>query len=556
MALMLGPAPLDAWVSAARLVELGAMAALVAACPFLPAAARRVAAAVLRAADAAGRRPGRAALALGILSLAGAAAAGLRGVPQPAVHDEFSYLLAADTFARGRLKNPTPAHWEHFEAFHVLSVPSRMSKYPPAQGLALAAGRLLGHPVAGVWLSTAAAVAAVAWMLFAWLPPRWAVLGGLLALLRFGVEGYWAQSYWGGSVAALGGALVLGAAGRMWREGPSARRALAFGLGAAVLANSRPFEGLVLCALASAALAWRASRRWEAAWLTRAAAPVAACLIATVGAGMAYNRAVTGDALRLPYFVHQQQYAAISPFLFGTPPSPPPYRHREMAAYYLGVEKPVWDRQQSAAALQLETLWKWWRCVDFPFGMLALLPLAFIRPLFRSRAGRLALPAWIAFLAAIATLTLVIPHYAAPAAGLFTLLVVLALRSVHALGRPARRWGRAAAVALLLPSAGLLAWRVAGHDPGGAFGRNRAALVRSLEDTGGSHLVFVRYGPRHSPNYDWVYNPADLDSAPVLFARPLGRVPDLRLRAAYPGRTAWILTVDADDDVPTLAPLP
>src|SRR5205085_1177974 len=84
------------------------------------------------------------------------------GMPIPQYHDDFAYLLDADTFEHGRMSNPTHPLWPHFETMHVLQMPRYISKYPVGQGLIFAAGSaLLGHPLRAVWLLGAATCVAV-----------------------------------------------------------------------------------------------------------------------------------------------------------------------------------------------------------------------------------------------------------------------------------------------------------------------------------------------------------------------------------------------------------
>src|SRR3984957_1631441 len=194
------------------------------------------------------QRRALAVVSVGLIALAARAALlPILPVPEPAIHDEFSHLLLADTLAHGRLANPTHSMWVHFETFHVNFHPTYASMYYPGQAIFLAAGQVIfGHPFWGVWLSVGLMCGAICWMLQGWLPPGWALLGGLLAVMRLALFSYWANTYFGGTVPAIGGALVLGALARVMRTA-RIRDGLWMALGAAILANSRPYEGMLLC---------------------------------------------------------------------------------------------------------------------------------------------------------------------------------------------------------------------------------------------------------------------------------------------------------------------
>src|SRR5262249_42402123 len=266
--------------------------------------------------------------------------------------------------AHGRLTNPTHPMWIHFETFHVIQQPTYASMYYPAQGLLLALGKVVfGNPFWGVWLSIGFFCAALCWALQGFLAPSWALLGALLAAIRLGSFSYWGNSYWGGNLAAIGGALVLGALPRL-KDAPRIRYAVVMGVGCALLANTRPYESLFFCATVFVFLLWTA-RHGEAAkrkeWLKIVAVPFGLMLILTGSAMMYYFWCVTGSPLRTPFMVNLTTYNAIPYFPWQQVKTAPVYRYAAMRDFYVHWWMDAYELGRSnpllLASLKLVSFW-------------------------------------------------------------------------------------------------------------------------------------------------------------------------------------------------------
>jgi hypothetical protein len=480
-------------------------------------------------------------------------------VPVPGIHDEFSYLLLGDTLAHGRLANPTHPMWMSFESFHINWLPTYSSKYPPGQGAILALGQLLGAPWIGVLLSAAAMCAAILWMLQAWLPARWALLGGVLVALKFGIASYWINSYWGGALAAAGGALVLGAMPRIVRYART-RDGLLLGLGVAILANTRPFEGFLFCAPVAAWFLWWLAGKTKSApalhiRFVQVLAPLAILLSLTFAFIGYYNWRLTGNALLFPHVLNSSTYRSTGLFLWERPKPPLTYHNQQFDDFYNGWEIEDYDhtwadiRKVSAEKLARSgSTYFWW-------GALLCLPgLPFV---FFDR--RMRLPVLIFVLGAAAFFALIwsFPHYAAPLTCVIILLLVQAIRHL----RQVRLAGRPIGLALSWGMLCLLGW-----DTGAAVKNkicdpldwackgdpSRAAIAKDLSQTAGKHLIVVHYDPDHNLHDEWVYNGAEIDSAKVLWARDIDPVQNAKLFAYFRDRHIWFVYPDVDNS--TLIP--
>ncbi|CAN5347199.1 hypothetical protein BH09PLA1_BH09PLA1_25540 [soil metagenome] len=461
-------------------------------------------------------------------------------LPLPSEPDEFSYLLAADTFAHGRLSNPPHAMADALEFGDVIQRPTYASKHPPAQGLLLAIGlRLLNLPILGVWIAGALACAAIAWMLRPIAPPQWAFLAGVLAAMHPLIAS-WNQCYWGGNIAMLGGAITFGAAMRMTHRSLP-RDAIIAGLGLSFLAISRPFEGAIFALVLSIFIVRRARFRN----LILVAIPVVPTLLFLAH----YDATVTHDWKLFPHRLHQQQYMITPRFFWERPNTNLTFASpimRDFAALeFTEYQQHVgWRNYFRAMLTKTASLTNTYLPPSLLFAAIGGAVIA-IRQ--NDRPARIALAIVVLLpMIHLAMIPITRPPYFAPIIGPMFVLIVAGIRSLSRLPRVAGINLMSLVVAITLTTQAA-AWiaavpslnQVAHSGPA----MLQAQQIDRLTHLPGKHLVLVRYTGTRTPLYDFVHNGADIDGAKIVFARSIDPERDRVLQNYFRDRDVWLLSI-------------
>jgi hypothetical protein len=444
--------------------------------------------------------------------------------------------------------------WVHFESLHVIQQPTYMSMYPPAEGIVLAVGQQMGSPWIGQLLITSLMCAAVCWALQGWLPPGWALLGAALASAQIGILSYWMNGYWSASVPALGGALVIGALPRIptylrWRD------ALLMALGLSILANSRPYEGIVLALPAGIVLFRRVQQRHLPLSIIgkRIVLPFVLVLISAMLATGSYNHRVTGLAFRMPYQVNRDTYSMAPYFIWQHPSPEPAYRHAKLRAFYYRELSQFKENVTLTGFLhntgnKLASLWQFFLGAPFSLGLIGL-PV-----LFRDRKMRVLLSLLVISLIGLLLETWELPHNFAPATALIYLIAMQSMRHISVFKWLEQPTGAAWVRSVSVVTAGLVViavlqsfnhpadWQHVGD-------LRRVQVAATLNAAPGQHLVIVQDPPPFGHG-EWVYNRADIDSSKIVWARDMGPDKNKELLDYFRGRTLW--SVNLADSPPTL----
>jgi hypothetical protein len=341
--------------------------------------------------------------------------------------------------------------------------------------------------------------------------------------------------------------------------------------GMAILASSRPYEGLLISVPVCALIGWSMWRQKPAlAIVTTRFACAAVILIGTICFMGYYNHRLYGSAFTPPYKVNRDTYAVAPHFLWQSAKPEPVYRHRVLWNFYAGPDplaEMSWFREekQSAAGL-INVAAKKFSGWTFFYLNFALAPTLIALPwVLRDRRMRPVLAISGLFVAGMAVETWFLPHYAAASTVLLYILLMQCMRHLRLWSPAGSFLVRATPILCVALAAARMAaqplnltlpddvhaiqsWY--GSRP---IGLERARIVSDLKSREGRQLAIVRYVPDHLYP-EWVYNAADIDHSKVVWAREMDAANTRQLLAYYKDRTAWL--VEPDQNPPKVSPYP
>jgi hypothetical protein len=466
----------------------------------------------------------------------------------PIIHDEASYLIQAQTFARGRWTMPSPPLPEFFEQFHVFVVPHFASKYPPGHGILMVPGIWLGFQGLVPLLLNGLA-AALLFVLVRRVTNGWVALLTFLLWLTMSGNLAFRSSYFSettSSVLWLAGWLAL----LEWGEKPRERWLMAMAACIGWMAITRPLTAVAFALPIGAVVLWRTARAKQ--WRT---------LVRPIVLGVAilslipiWSARTTGNWRETPYSLYSKLYFPFDAMGFGFDSTPPERQlPPDMRPFADGFGPVHVNHTLDQAPSILLADWKVmfvsaFRDSRLPLAVFAVLSLAV-----------LPVAGWFAIAGSV-LLTFCYLAFAHPALwDLYYLEIFPLLPFLTACGMwatwlaitrridPRRQLRLAppqAAVAAVLAGLVLLLPLHAEVARAKAYQlRNRLQRTQFTATTallpGRRTMVFVHYAPNHSVNNALIENQADLANAKTWLVHDLG-VADTALLAKAPDRTPYM----------------
>ncbi|HJQ20543.1 MAG TPA: glycosyltransferase family 39 protein [Gemmatimonadaceae bacterium] len=471
-------------------------------------------------------------------------------VPIAKVHDEVSYILQAEIFARGKWVAPSPPIPEFFEQPHVMVVPAVASKYPPGHALLLTPGALVGFPALMPLVLTGITAALIFGLAMRVFNPWVGALSWLLWLtapivLRF-QPSFFSELTTTTMILSSWWALLS------WRETRRRRWLMLVALCMGWCAITRPFTAFAFAIPIGVVVIRDVSRARR--WADLALAMVVGTAVVSILP--LWSAETTGNWRLTPIELYRRDYMAYDKIGF-TVDSAPPRRGETPVLKTLNDYFYSAHQQQSIKRLPL-TAYERVVAITAAFYQNWRLPL-----LVFAIAGLFAMngPLKFAMLSVLSTFLLHLSYAHYPPWTIYYVETAGAISTLTAVGfwyvaARLNREDRAIKLAAALATALLFVFGISNwthwrgdHHARAGFDRLFAREIAKLPSK--PAIVFIHYTPRSAQHISVVFNYPDLNAAPVWVVHDLGPR-NAELRRLAPNRASYDFDEDQLVGVPLL----